>query len=65
MRSRGGNRYIFVIVDDFSRYTWTIFLSSKDQVFDEFEAWVKVTKKMLGVSLVSIRFDHGTEFENS
>ena len=45
VRSRGGNRYLLVIVDDFSRYTWTFFLSSKDQVFEEFSASVKLTEK--------------------
>ena len=27
--SLGGNYYALVIVDDFSRYTWTLFLESK------------------------------------
>ena len=40
-------------------------MSSKDQVFEEFNAWVKLTEKVLGVLLVSIRSDHGTEFENA
>ncbi|GJV51899.1 retrovirus-related pol polyprotein from transposon TNT 1-94 [Tanacetum coccineum] len=29
--SINGNKYILVIVDDYSRYTWTIFLRSKDE----------------------------------
>ncbi|XP_070050855.1 uncharacterized protein [Nicotiana tomentosiformis] len=28
--SRGGKKYIFVIVDDYSRFTWTLFLRTKD-----------------------------------
>jgi len=27
--SFGGNYYTFVIVDDFSRFTWTLFMGSK------------------------------------
>ncbi|XP_019226852.1 PREDICTED: uncharacterized protein LOC109208237 [Nicotiana attenuata] len=34
VRSRGGTRYVFVIVDDFSKYTWTLFLGSKDETFE-------------------------------
>ena len=35
-QSYGGNKYIFVLVDDFTRYTWTLFLKSKDQAFTAF-----------------------------
>jgi hypothetical protein len=32
--SLGGKRYILVIVDDFSRYTWAIPLREKSDAFD-------------------------------
>ena len=48
--SRAGNRYILVIVDDFSRFTWTIFLSSKNEVFDEFMVWLKYVERLLDSS---------------
>ncbi|GJT05159.1 retrovirus-related pol polyprotein from transposon TNT 1-94 [Tanacetum coccineum] len=35
--SYGGNRYTLVIVDDYSRYTWTRFLKDKTEAFDQFE----------------------------
>ncbi|CAM9002570.1 unnamed protein product [Rhodiola kirilowii] len=63
--SRGGNRYIMVIVDDYSRYTWTIFLDSKDQTYSEFEAWLNLMENMLNRKLTSIRTDNGTEFRNA
>ena len=31
--SRGGKRYVLVIVDDYSRFIWTLFLVSKDEYF--------------------------------
>ena len=31
--SIGGNKYGFVIVDDFTRYTWVFFLGDKSDVF--------------------------------
>ena len=41
VRSLGGNLYTLVIVDDFSRFCWTIFLSSKDETFDQFVLFAK------------------------
>jgi hypothetical protein len=32
--SMDGKWYIFVIVDDYSRYSWVFFLESKDEVFE-------------------------------
>ena len=29
--SRGGKMYVLVVVDDYSRFTWTLFLVSKDE----------------------------------
>ena len=34
--SLGGKSYAYVIVDDFSRFTWILFLSQKNEVFYEF-----------------------------
>jgi len=64
LQSRGGKRYVFVIVDEYSRFTWTLFLASKEDAFDVFEIFTKKIEKTLGTSLVSIRFDYGSEFEN-
>jgi len=47
--SKGGSRYICVIVDDFSRYVWLLFLSSKDQAFDEFLIWLKMVQNKFGL----------------
>jgi len=63
--SRGGKRYAFVIIDDFSIFTWTPFLASKEESFDTFSVFIKKMEKTLGLSLISIRYDHGTEFENA
>jgi hypothetical protein len=39
--SIGGNKYDFVIVDDFTRYTWVFFLMDKSDVFDIFKKLIK------------------------
>ena len=35
VQSRNGKKYILVIVDDYSRYTWARFLRSKADTLDE------------------------------
>ncbi|XP_070009864.1 uncharacterized protein [Nicotiana sylvestris] len=41
VQSRGGKICIFVIVDDYSRFTWTLFLRTKDETVEVFVAFVK------------------------
>ncbi|GKA20865.1 retrovirus-related pol polyprotein from transposon TNT 1-94, partial [Tanacetum coccineum] len=64
VRSYGGNHYTLVIVDDYSRYTWTRFLKDKTEAFDQFEIFSKKIQNQLGCTIVSIRTDHGREFDN-
>ncbi|GKB32355.1 retrovirus-related pol polyprotein from transposon TNT 1-94 [Tanacetum coccineum] len=64
IRSYGGNRYTLVIVDDYSRYTWTRFLKDKTKAFDQFETFSKKIQNQLGCTIVLIRTDHGREFDN-
>ncbi|GJV86107.1 retrovirus-related pol polyprotein from transposon TNT 1-94 [Tanacetum coccineum] len=59
-----GNRYTLVIVDDYSRYTWTRFLKDKTEAFDQFEIFSKKIQNQLGCTIVSIRTDHGREFDH-
>ncbi|GJT07347.1 retrovirus-related pol polyprotein from transposon TNT 1-94 [Tanacetum coccineum] len=59
-----GNRYTLVIVDDYSRYTWTRFLKNKTEAFDQFEIFSKKIQNQLGCTIVSIRTDHGRGFDN-
>ncbi|GJT43392.1 retrovirus-related pol polyprotein from transposon TNT 1-94 [Tanacetum coccineum] len=64
VRSYGGNLYTLVIVDDYSRYTWTRFLRTKNEAFDQFEIFSRKIQNKLGCPIVSIRMDHGKEFDN-
>ncbi|GJZ48055.1 retrovirus-related pol polyprotein from transposon TNT 1-94 [Tanacetum coccineum] len=64
VRSYGGNRYTLVIVDDYSRYTWTRFLKDKTKAFDQFEIFSRKIQNQLGCLIVSIRTDHDREFDN-
>ena len=56
---------MFVVVGDHSRFTWTLFLASKDESFEKFLVLLKKIEKRAGHSLVSLRSDHDKEFENS
>jgi len=60
----GGKSYAYVVVDDFSRITWVMFLSSKDKTFQNFVKLAKRVQRELDDKIVSIRSDHGGEFEN-
>ena len=62
--SLGGMKYAFVIVDDFLRYTWVLFIASKDEIFKIFKKFYKRIINLKSQSVISIRSDHGTEFEN-
>ncbi|GJZ38280.1 retrovirus-related pol polyprotein from transposon TNT 1-94 [Tanacetum coccineum] len=64
VRSYRGNCYTLVIVDDYSRYTWTRFLKDKTKAFDQFEIFSKKIQNQLGCTILSIRSDHGMEFDN-
>ena len=62
--SLGGKSYSFVIVDDFSRYTWVLFLAHKNNVFHEFSKLCRKIQNEKGFTISCIRSDHGREFEN-
>ncbi|XP_070003456.1 uncharacterized protein [Nicotiana sylvestris] len=64
VQNRGGKRYIFVIVDDYSRFTRTLFLRKKDEMAEVFVAFVKKILVKMESRVVCIRSDHGTEFDN-
>ena len=62
--SLGGMHYAYVLVDDYSRYTWVYFLAHKNDAFKAFKNFTKRVQKEKGFCISSIRSDHGTEFEN-
>nr|GEX62577.1 reverse transcriptase domain-containing protein [Tanacetum cinerariifolium] len=64
IQSYEGNLYTLVIVDDYSRFTWTRFLKTKTEAFEQFEIFSKKIQNQLGCSIVSIRTDQGREFDN-
>ena len=63
-QSIGGSKYILVLVDDYSRFTWTIFIKSKGEVFSRVKELVPLLERSQDLPVKAIRSDHGTEFEN-
>jgi transposase InsO family protein len=63
--SLGGKRYILVIVDDFSRYSWAIPLREKSNAFDAARHLFKKIQVEQNWQIMRIPGDHGKEFENS
>nr|GFC72532.1 hypothetical protein [Tanacetum cinerariifolium] len=57
-------KYILVIVDDYSRFTWVKFLRSKDETLDFIIKFLKMIQVRLKVPVRRIQTDDGTEFVN-
>ncbi|GKC41215.1 retrovirus-related pol polyprotein from transposon TNT 1-94, partial [Tanacetum coccineum] len=64
VRSTNGKKYIFVIVDDYSRFTWVKFLRSKDETTEFVINFLKQIQVGLNKTVRYIRTDNGTEFFN-
>ncbi|GJW97991.1 retrovirus-related pol polyprotein from transposon TNT 1-94 [Tanacetum coccineum] len=62
--SVNGKKYILVIVDDYSRFTWVKFLRSKDEAPDFIIKFLKMIQLRLKVPVRRIKTDNGTEFVN-
>nr|GEW97153.1 hypothetical protein [Tanacetum cinerariifolium] len=62
--SINGKRYVLVIVDDYSRYTWVHFLRSKDKEPEVIKTFLKRITVLLQSHVIIIRTDNGTEFKN-
>ncbi|GKA07508.1 retrovirus-related pol polyprotein from transposon TNT 1-94 [Tanacetum coccineum] len=58
--SINGKRYVLVIVDDYSRYTWVHFLRSKDEAPEVIRTIQKRITVLLQSPVIIIRTDNGT-----
>ncbi|GJY96448.1 retrovirus-related pol polyprotein from transposon TNT 1-94, partial [Tanacetum coccineum] len=62
--SINGKKYILVIVDDYSRYTWVYFLRTKDEAPDLIIDFINHVQRNLKAQILAIRTDNGTESKN-
>jgi transposase InsO family protein len=63
--SIGGSKYCFVIVDDYSRFTWVFFLQEKSQTQEYLKRFLRQAQNEFRLRIKKIRSDNGTEFKNS
>nr|GFA37942.1 integrase, catalytic region, zinc finger, CCHC-type, peptidase aspartic, catalytic [Tanacetum cinerariifolium] len=62
--SINGRRYVLVIVNDYSRYTWTHFLRSKDKTPEVLIEFLRLVQRGLQAQVIIVRTDKGTKFLN-
>nr|GFA58659.1 retrovirus-related Pol polyprotein from transposon TNT 1-94 [Tanacetum cinerariifolium] len=53
-------KYILMIVDDYSRYTWTLFLCSKDETPEVLKEFLMMIQRNLQAPMITVRTDRGT-----
>nr|GEZ29659.1 hypothetical protein [Tanacetum cinerariifolium] len=59
--SINGKKYILVIVDDYLRYTWTLFLRSKNETPEVLKEFLTMIQRNLQAPVISVRTDRGTQ----
>ncbi|GJV89506.1 putative ribonuclease H-like domain-containing protein [Tanacetum coccineum] len=64
VESVNGKRYVLVIVDDYSHYTWVYFLRSKDEAPEVIKTFLKKIQFLLQAPIIIVRTDNGIEFKN-
>ncbi|GJY36780.1 retrovirus-related pol polyprotein from transposon TNT 1-94 [Tanacetum coccineum] len=64
IESINGKKYILVIVDDYSRYTWTHFLRTKDKTPEVLKDFLKIIQRNLQAQVNIVRTDRGIELLN-
>jgi transposase InsO family protein len=63
-KSIGGKLYCLVIVDDYSCYTWTMFLGDKSETLGIFKTFVRRAPRDYNTQIVKIRSGNGTEIKS-
>nr|KAJ0210551.1 hypothetical protein LSAT_V11C400224920 [Lactuca sativa] len=65
VRSLGGNKYTLVVVNEFTRFTWVVFLKKKSHAAQEIISLIRKNDTLTGLKVKQLRSDHATEFRNS
>ena len=65
VQNLGGVKYILVVVDDFTRYTWVVLLKDKSEALDKMIHLCKKLQVEKNTLIAWIRSDHGRKFQTS
>jgi transposase InsO family protein len=63
--SIGGNTYCLMVVDDYSRFTWVLFLHEKSNVFGTIKSFTILAQNQFENDIRKVRSDNGSEFKNA
>ncbi|GJS44749.1 putative ribonuclease H-like domain-containing protein [Tanacetum coccineum] len=58
------NMYCLVVTDDFSRFSWVLFLATKDETSEILKTFITGIENLIDLKVKVIRCDNGTEFKN-
>ncbi|GJU28533.1 retrotransposon protein, putative, ty1-copia subclass [Tanacetum coccineum] len=64
VESINGKKYIMVIVDDYTRFSWVRFLRTKDETPEVIKKFIILMQRALNAIVRYLRTDNGTEFVN-
>ncbi|GJU44328.1 retrovirus-related pol polyprotein from transposon TNT 1-94 [Tanacetum coccineum] len=64
VESINDKKYIMVIVDDYSHYTWVYFLRTKDEAPEMIIKFITQIQLNIRVQIHKVRSDNGTQFKN-
>ncbi|GJZ16503.1 putative ribonuclease H-like domain-containing protein [Tanacetum coccineum] len=64
MSSLMHKKYCLVVTDDYSRFTWVFFLTTKDETSEILKNFIKEIENLVDKKVKIIRCDNGTEFKN-
>jgi transposase InsO family protein len=62
--SIGGSKYGLVIVDDFSRFTWLLFLQDKSETQSTLKRFLRRAQNEFELKIKKFRRNNGSEFKN-
>ncbi|GKC37779.1 putative ribonuclease H-like domain-containing protein [Tanacetum coccineum] len=57
-------KYCLVVTDDYSRFTWVFFLTTKDETSEILKNFIKEIENLVDKKVKIIRSDNGIEFKN-
>ncbi|GJT89875.1 putative ribonuclease H-like domain-containing protein [Tanacetum coccineum] len=57
-------KYCLVVTDDYSRFTWVFFLTTKDETSEILKNFIKEIENLVDKKVKIIMSDNGTEFKN-
>ncbi|GJR50062.1 putative ribonuclease H-like domain-containing protein [Tanacetum coccineum] len=58
-------KYCLVVTDDYSRFSWVFFLTTKDETSEILKNFIKEVENLVDKKVKIIRSDNGTEFKNN